>query len=193
MPKKSLRAWKRPAGGSGTGCRGNKLPGGFRSLYEKLRAGNNVDVNLDAVHDIATLYAYCSYDEYLEILNAVYGPENTCDCNTAIGQSSSGRWKDNKYITVITVWINNVRKKDETLSIIVHEMSHVADFMLEACHISDENGEARAHIMEAEARRVFKSMYGANERNMADIGKIIENLSEISAGEFSGKDQCDDR
>jgi hypothetical protein len=49
-----------------------EMPRKFQNLYEKLRATNDIDVHRDEVHDLATIYAYCDYDEYREILNAVY-------------------------------------------------------------------------------------------------------------------------
>ncbi len=77
------------------------------------------------------------------------------------------------------MWINSVAPKDETMSTMIHEMSHVADFIVETCGISDGNGEIRAYIMESESQRVFQSIYGLKGKTVVKLDKIVSDLSSI--------------
>ena len=159
------------------------IPGGFAGLYEKLLRDHNIDVHLDEAHDISTVYAYCGFDAYRDILEAVFGDGNSEGCHEAAGQTSRGRWKKNEFVTVIVVWINDIRPKDETMSTMVHEMSHMADFVVQSCGIEDSSGEVKAYIMESEARRVFRTMYGVNEKQMLTVEELVSELSKVECGD----------
>lgn len=152
------------------------------SLYDKLKAAKSIDVNRDELHGVITVYAYCSYDEYVAILSAVYGGDTFPDCHSALGQTSKGYWKENTYMAVIVVWLNSISEKKSILPVLAHELSHVADFVVDVAGVSDSSGETRAYIIESETRRVFSSMFDTDCRYLVGADEVVDALSKVDCG-----------
>ena len=145
---------------------------GVRSLSELERDGD-VLVAFDDTFRVCLVYLYGTFDEFNDMRLRLFGYAK--ELPPAHGYTSHDTVLDLKTQGVV-VGVNSIEPKDGCIACLVHELSHLADFISEATGTDDKSGEERAYIMQREMLRVA-GMFDihVNSENMADeIKKVIK-------------------
>lgn len=149
------------------------------SLYDILSHNGDILVKHDQMYNFVIVYVYCDCETMRRIYGALYGDQDVGE--NAMALTTLGRYVRNKYVPVVTVWINSVQEKGESVPSMAHEISHAADMILEHARVEDRNGEARAYLVEREFRDILPALYGIDVGTMVDMDAIVGDIGAIRA------------
>ena len=137
-------------------------------------ASIDVDVDVDETYDVGIVRLYCPFVKFVDVAMKMYRPEDVPTVY-ARGYCIFGRTTDGKRM-VGTVWVDSDLSPDAAVPVLVHELSHLADDILKYAGVDDREGEARAYLMEREARKFRSRLHGSVQCPVAtkkDIEKML--------------------
>lgn len=140
-----------------------------KSVTDAMTTRGDLLVAADATFGTALVYAYGTFAEYNALREKLFG--DTQKISNAYGYCSSGMLKP-LHCPGILVWINSLAPRKQCFPILIHEISHLADFVLENARTDDRSGEARAYLMQREIARVFPAMFGIKCHVPIDADKV---------------------
>ena len=104
----------------------------------------------DNMFGIPVVYVYGPLELFKDIREKLFGPDKTEFCD-AKGYCTFGRMTIGEEGTfVAVVWANWRYTPEQAMPIIVHELCHAADDIMEQACVKDGNGEAKAYFIETE-------------------------------------------
>lgn len=127
------------------------------SLPQRLMSEGNLQIYVDDTYETAIVYLYSSFKDYLSIHGRLFS-SGEAPKSEAAAYSTFGEAKNKGPLCL--VWVNDSEEKSLTIPSMVHEISHAVDDILRHAGVRDENGEARAYMVEREMRRVLERFYG---------------------------------
>ena len=143
------------------------------STTDAMSARGDLIVATDEMFGDALVYSYGTFAEYNVLREKLFG-DTTKLCN-AHGYCSNGMMKP-LHCTGILVWINSIVPRSQSFPYLIHEISHLADFVLENAKADDKTGEVRAYIIEREVSRIFPTMFNLKCHKPLDVEKVKELL-----------------
>ena len=128
-----------------------------KTILKGMRSGNDLLVAVDDTFGMALVYAYGSFKTYNNLREFLFGdkeklPQATGYCSFGVIRSIP--------CPCCLVWVNSKASKREAIPFFIHEISHLVDFILSNVQMDDKSGEARAHLMQRETKRVLEKMFG---------------------------------
>jgi len=144
------------------------------SIPRRLAADGNMLVWVDGTFEVGIIFVYCSFQEYKKIYNLIFRGKDTPQ-SEANGYTTFGTSVNMGVVAL--VWINNRDEKSTTIPTMVHEMSHVADDIVDHVGIVDKSGEARAYILTSHARKILEKFYGIGCQRSVSEEMIMEAMS----------------
>ena len=145
---------------------------GVRSLSE-LEKDGDILIAFDDTFRVCLVYLYGTFDEFNDMRLRLFGYAK--ELPQAHGYTSHDTVLDLKTQGVI-VWVNSIEPKNGCIACLVHELSHLADFISEATGTDDKSGEEKAYVMQREILRVA-DMFGIHvnkENTLGEIRRIID-------------------
>ena len=127
-----------------------------KSIASEMLSRGDLLVAVDEMFGSALVYAYGTFEEFNALRERMFG--DTHKLSNAYGYCTNGMLKALRNMGVL-VWINSIVPKKESFPILIHEISHLADYVLENVNAEDRSGEVRAYIMQRETGRVFQKMF----------------------------------
>lgn len=152
-------------------------------VIDALRKGGPAIESLtayDSTFKVAIVYVYCGYQDYMALKARIYSdhdrrtPRANALCSVGAASPEAGGGN------AIVVWVNSdVVPREAMAPSLAHELSHLADHVLETAGVNDSSGEVRAYIIGRETERVFPVFCGlgvppAPDRGVDMINALIE-------------------
>ena len=144
-----------------------------KSIAGEMLSRGDLLVAVDEVFGIALVYAYGTFAEFNALREKLF--KDTQKLLNAYGYCSTGTLKPLQCPGIL-VWLNSLSPRKQCFPILIHEISHLADFILENARTDDKSGEARAYLMQREIARVFPAMFGIKCHVPIDATKVEEYL-----------------
>lgn len=140
------------------------------------RPKNNIVRTLEPFR-VTVVYLYCDKLTYSRNYTKLFGCKPPHDKSCPNGRTSFGPSTQGTYAAI--VWLNKRRNRLDALPTFVHELSHLADNVIDLCAIRDSSGETKAYLMESEMHAVASKMFGLG-LSEHEYDKIIEKLVDAS-------------
>ena len=154
-----------------------KIMQGMIPGYRQLLKEGNVLVCTDDTYDIGLVYLYCPFEKFSKIATRFYGdeyvPKTAAGAYCLFGVCSMGKMAG-------MTWVNDSAEKIETIPVMMHELSHLADNVFSHVGIKDESGEAKAYWIEREVKRLVRRFYrlkGKDKLSKFTPNDLIESLA----------------
>ena len=150
-----------------------KNPTVQNSTTDAMSSRGDLIVATDEMFGVGLVYSYGTFAEYNVLREKLFG-DTTKICN-AHGYCSNGLMKLLQCPGIL-VWINSIIPRDQSFPYLIHEISHLADFILENAKADDKTGEVRAYIIGREVARIFPTMFNLKCFNPLDVEQVKELL-----------------
>lgn len=144
-----------------------------KSLPKTMRDRGDLIACADCTFGSAIVYAYGTFEEYNGLRAILFGDKS--EIRGAYGYASHGFVRSIPCPCTL-VWVNSVIPREQSIPWFSHEISHLADFILEDAKMDDRSGEARAYIIERETKRILEKMFGTKAYHTVTDKQIMEVL-----------------
>ena len=142
-------------------------------ISKRLAAEGNLLVFVDDTYQLSIVYLYSSFQDFVSLSRKLLKgdpPEDEAMAYSTLSTLKPGR----KGQWVSLIWINSCVEKGLTIPAAMHEISHASDSILDHAGVKDSSGEARAYLVEREAKRILESFYGIKCDTAITVDDVME-------------------
>ena len=172
---------------------GNTLKKRINEIWPKVGNAGSIYVSVDEMFGCAIVHAYCTFQDLCRVFKALYGSDLSDP--PARGYCFHGNISG-ELAHAELVWVNSdACRRNDAIPTFAHEISHMADNIVDENQVQDENGEVRASIVEREIRRVMLDLFEiecskpVDERKVQDM--VQRGLLDVSTKTTGGKNEDD--
>lgn len=125
------------------------------------------------------VYAYGDIKLYLKLVDTLLDGKLPYNRPSAVACYTFGRSKSNvsNIGQIGIVFVDNQKVSlEESIPVFAHEISHLADMIIDSVGVKDSSGETKAYFIEHEMQKVLAFFYGNKHELGVTAEKIMEAL-----------------